>query len=229
MRAAPLAFFRDANDPQFARTIRDVAAITHHNDEASAGAKAVIQSLQLLASTKMSRHDFLTQLTQDLPDTALSDRLVELPNDAGYLDAAERVGNSGRTAESVALAIFIGLSETTIEHAILAAIRAGGDTDTIAAIAARCEPLPAKRFLQRGFSTFRSQSASDLPRVCATRSNQLELATSLTINKIDVQRVDLSARSIKRAISNRVVDGRGPDRRRRVICDRGYPPVSQLP
>lgn len=51
--------------------------------------------------------------------------------------AARRVGTSGRTAQSIALAVFIGTSPLSVEDAVLAAIRAGGDTDTIAAVAAQ--------------------------------------------------------------------------------------------
>jgi ADP-ribosylglycohydrolase len=141
MRIAPLAFFGDARDPSFARTIRDVATITHRNDEAAAGALAVVVTMQLLSEHPESdRHATLRQLTGVLPDTALSDSLASLMTlaiDAPIDVAARQVGTSGRTAQSVALAIFIGATPIGIEDAILAAIRAGGDADTIAAIAAQ--------------------------------------------------------------------------------------------
>lgn len=152
MRIAPLAFFGDARSPDFARTIRDVASITHRNDEAAAGALAVVVTMQLLSQRADSdRHATLEELLGVLPDTALSDSLASLAtlaNDASIDAAARRVGTSGRTAQSVALAIFIGATPLGIEDAILAAIRAGGDTDTIAAIAAQLracdrEEIPA--------------------------------------------------------------------------------------
>lgn len=138
MRAAPLAFFGDAS---FARTIREVSTITHHNDEAAAGALAVVLAMQRLsADSSAGREATPRQLVDVLPDTALSDNLASLaslPGEAPFEAAAAEVGTSGRTAESIALTLFIGTSPIAIETAIVAAIRAGGDADTIAAVAAQ--------------------------------------------------------------------------------------------
>jgi ADP-ribosylglycohydrolase len=139
MRIAPLAVCGDVRDPAAMRSIRDVASITHRNDEAIAGAVAVVRALQYLGGGHAGQ-ELLTTLIDELPDTALSDslaKLVELPARGTASDAAEAVGTSGRTAESVALALFIGARTTTIEAAITAAIRCGGDTDTTAALAAQ--------------------------------------------------------------------------------------------
>ena len=141
MRAAPLAFCGDVSDPEFLRSVRDVARITHANDEAAAGALAVVAAMQWLADRgTQHRTDFLRQLVAFLPDTALSDSLIALaalPSDTGFEVAAQHSGTSGRTAHSIALAIFIGGSAVTIQEAIMAALRAGGDTDTIAAVSAQ--------------------------------------------------------------------------------------------
>jgi ADP-ribosyl-[dinitrogen reductase] hydrolase len=141
MRAAPLAFFGDAADPTFARTLRDVAGITHRNDEAIASATAMVIALQLLAAGQpRGRAELLRSVLERLPDTAVSDTLAilaDLPADARARDAAERSGTSGRAASSVPLALFIAVTETTMEAAIVAALRCGGDVDTIAAMAAQ--------------------------------------------------------------------------------------------
>jgi ADP-ribosylglycohydrolase len=82
----------------------------------------------------------LRALVEELPDTALSDSLAvvaSLPENATALDAASQIGASGRTAQSVALALFIGCSAPAIDIAILDAVRCGGDTDTTAALAAQ--------------------------------------------------------------------------------------------
>ncbi len=139
MRVAPLAFFGDAADPVFARLVRDVASITHRNDEAITGAVAVVSGMQGIAVQK-SRKAVLTSLIEDLPDTALSDSLAALaalPENADALDAATLIGTSGRTAQSVALALFIGSTPSSIDSAIRDALRCGGDTDTIASLAAQ--------------------------------------------------------------------------------------------
>lgn len=139
MRIAPLAFFGDAADAAFARLVRDIASITHRNDEAITGALAIVKAMQSVAAARSGR-EVLTLLVEGLPDTALSDSLaalIELPSHATAVDAARRTGASGRTAQSVALALFIGCSGSSIEGAIHDAVRCGGDTDTIASLAAQ--------------------------------------------------------------------------------------------
>jgi ADP-ribosyl-[dinitrogen reductase] hydrolase len=136
MRIAPLAFFVEAPD---SRVIRDVARITHCNDEAIAAATAVVRAMQL-ASAQSSRGFVLETLIDELPDTMLTDSLAmlaSLPHDASVFDAANAVGTSGRAASSVALAIFVASSTSSMSDAVLASIRCGGDTDTIASMAAQ--------------------------------------------------------------------------------------------
>ena len=74
MRIAPLAFFGDLADPSFARLVRDIASITHRNDEAITGAIAVVSGMQRV-TIEQPRKALLTSLIEDLPDTALSDSL----------------------------------------------------------------------------------------------------------------------------------------------------------
>ena len=139
MRIAPLAFFGDVGDPSFARLVRDIASITHRNDEAITGAIAIVSAMQRVA-VQQPWKAVLTSLIEDLPDTALSDSLaalVALPEDVDALDAATLTGTSGRTAQSVALALFIGCSASSIDIAVRDALRCGGDTDTIASLAAQ--------------------------------------------------------------------------------------------
>jgi ADP-ribosylglycohydrolase len=139
MRIGPLAFFGDVSDRAYARSIRDVASITHRNDEAIAGALAIVWSLQLLG-VRHALAQVLRALLDELPDTALSDSLAELaklPVGAPPQDAASTVGTTGRTSESVALAIFIGATAQSVEDAITTAVRCGGDTDTVAALSAQ--------------------------------------------------------------------------------------------
>jgi ADP-ribosylglycohydrolase len=57
MRIAPLAFMLDATLPSSRRTIRDVCRITHHSDEAYAGALAVILEIQGSATGATAGHE----------------------------------------------------------------------------------------------------------------------------------------------------------------------------
>jgi ADP-ribosylglycohydrolase len=140
MRIAPLAFFGDVSDATFVRAIGDIARITHRNDEAISAAIAVVCALQLAGARRQTRREVLAALVATLPDTALSDALVALaalPAVATASDAAKVVGTSGRAAQSVALALFLGAGTASIAGVIREAIQCGGYTDTVAALAAQ--------------------------------------------------------------------------------------------
>jgi ADP-ribosylglycohydrolase len=117
----------------------------------------------------------LRALVDQLPDTALSaslTALASLPDNATALDAATQTGASGRTAQSVALALFIGCTASAIDAAILDAVRCGGDTDTIAALAAQMraasgDQLPSEWLPHLPTEEVRQLSASLLRRTHA--------------------------------------------------------------
>ena len=141
MRIAPLAFCLDPREPKSRQTLRDVARITHHNEEAYAGAVAVAIAVRSAFDGRWDGQNNLLELVIGfLPDTLVRDRLIamnELPSSVSIRDLALRFGNSGFVAESVPLAIcganryreigFIRLLESLIA--------CGGDSDTIASIA----------------------------------------------------------------------------------------------
>lgn len=133
MRAAPLAFFLDPSSAPDRQLIRDVARITHHSDEAYAGALAVILAIRIASEAKSVPPNLAALVAQDLPDTALRDRLLHLAE-----APPARLLSSGHVVEAVPTALFLASRHTTsVLDVIRGAIRLGGDTDTIAAIAAQ--------------------------------------------------------------------------------------------
>ncbi|MCC7171701.1 MAG: ADP-ribosylglycohydrolase family protein [Planctomycetes bacterium] len=138
MRAAPLAFVLDPEDANDRRTLRDVCRITHHHDEAYAGALAVVVALHSASTSSLD--GLLERAAAALPDCRVRDRLRELamlaPN-SSIEDVGARYGNSGYVVESVPLALFIARDAATIGFSgvLERALRAGGDVDTIASIA----------------------------------------------------------------------------------------------
>lgn len=127
MRIAPLAFVLDASLLEHRRTIRDVCRITHHSDEACAGALAVILEIQGLPLLQ-------------LPDTNVRDRILEYQALADTMtigEAAARFGSSGYVVESVPLAIFAARQAAKLGFAGMLdqIISVGGDTDSNASIA----------------------------------------------------------------------------------------------
>jgi ADP-ribosyl-[dinitrogen reductase] hydrolase len=139
MRIAPLAFFLDPENTLARQTIRDVSRITHHNEEAYAGALAVVLAVRAAFKGSWGEEQNLLELViRGLPDTNVRDRLAEMAMlNIPISEVAQCFGNSGYVVESVPLAIY-GAHQITVlgfEQMIRALISTGGDTDTIASIA----------------------------------------------------------------------------------------------
>ena len=133
MRIAPLAFCASAYD----RTkIKDVVRITHQNDEAYAGALAVIQAI---IDWPESEHISLQLLARDLPDTQVRDRILSLDEkcDESIAGIGKLMGTSGFVVETIPLALFAAskVKEIEFEQVLRKLIQAGGDTDTTCSIA----------------------------------------------------------------------------------------------
>lgn len=156
MRSAPLGFCVDPGDRTARQTIRDVSRITHHHEEAYAGALAVVIAVRAAYNGAWTgENDLIPILIEGLPDTQFRDQLLRLPrlDERRDLKAlAQLTGTSGYVIESVPLALagasLIGQLE--FDTLIKELISCGGDTDTIAAIAGQVAgTLIGKRFLPR--------------------------------------------------------------------------------
>jgi ADP-ribosylglycohydrolase len=138
MRIAPLAFLLDPADPEQRTVIRDVSHITHRNDEAYAGALAVVLAIRsVLTGTWSAERSFLAAAFEGLPDSNVRDRIFELlPLRERPAEVARRFGSSGYVAESVPLALYCAqsIAGDPLPEVLGRAIEAGGDTDTIASI-----------------------------------------------------------------------------------------------
>jgi ADP-ribosyl-[dinitrogen reductase] hydrolase len=141
MRAAPLAFCLDPAEPADRQRIRDVSRITHHSEEAYAGALAVVKAVRAATSGVWKGGDnLIDSIIGVLPDSAVKDRVKELANlgaDRSLAEIAERCGASGYVAESVPLALYAAqkVERLGFEKMLTELIRVGGDTDTNASIA----------------------------------------------------------------------------------------------
>lgn len=136
MRIAPLAFFLDPRVDRDRQLIRDVSRITHRNDEAYAGAVAVVAAVR--ARIWSESQDPIEEAISVTPDSALRDRLIEvqmLREPAGVV--AVKFGTSGHAVDAVPIALYIArsLTSSSPEAALAEAAGVGGDTDTIASIA----------------------------------------------------------------------------------------------
>lgn len=141
MRIAPLAFHLDPTRDEDRQITRDVCRITHHNDEAYAGALAVLAAIRWLAFDRAASPTKLFEtVSTHLPDSRVRDRIMELaslPNELTVAEIASRYGASGYVVESVPLALYAArqIDRFPLEVVLRNAIEAGGDTDTIASMA----------------------------------------------------------------------------------------------
>lgn len=141
MRIPPLAFVLSPASYEDRRTLRDVCRITHHSDEAYAGALAVVYAIHISLSNEPAG-SLLSHAATQLPDTNVRDRLATfatLDKGVAIVEAAQRFGSSGYVVESVPLAIFAAekCPEIGFESMLAQVIATGGDTDTNASIAAQ--------------------------------------------------------------------------------------------
>lgn len=139
MRIAPLAFCLDPGVPSDRTAIYDVCRITHHHDEAYAGALAIVLALRhVLAAPERLERELLAVVSVELPDCRVRDAiraLASLAIDAPLAIAARRCGTSGFVAESVPLALYAAQRAPRMDLGVLLreVIALGGDTDTNAA------------------------------------------------------------------------------------------------
>jgi ADP-ribosyl-[dinitrogen reductase] hydrolase len=142
MRVAPLAFLLDPVIDADHVLIRDVCRITHHHDEAYAGALAVLVAIRLMVfgSWQPGESNLLELVASSLPDSQVRDRLLRyrgFPAHTLPQDVADCWGSSGFVVESVPLALFAAqaIASQPFESVIAQAVAAGGDADTVASIA----------------------------------------------------------------------------------------------
>lgn len=141
MRIAPLAFCLNPAEFQSRQTIRDVSRITHHHEEAYAGALAVAFAINAVLTGQWNgQTSLLPLIAEQLPDTSVKDRLIaltEFDDRTSLAEIADRFGCSGYVVESVPLALFGAgrIRQLGFKTMLTELISCGGDTDTIASIA----------------------------------------------------------------------------------------------
>lgn len=137
MRAAPFGvYFR--NDLQSLIAIAKMdSAITHASEEAEAGAIAI--ALASAYAVNGETGDLLDELWKVLPDSKVKSTVYSLDSlvDSPYItpeQALRVIGTKGDVRQTVPAALYCFLKFDNYHDAVFAAIKAGGDTDTTAAI-----------------------------------------------------------------------------------------------
>lgn len=138
MRIAPLAFAYPTFNRQL---VEKVSKITHHNDEAYAGALSVVISLQAIITQEwQGEEDLFEIIASQLPDTRIRDRFLEIkriPKQVTIEWVGKQFGSSGYVVESVPLAILAAsqVLKVGFVQMLEQLVALGGDTDTNCSIA----------------------------------------------------------------------------------------------
>jgi ADP-ribosylglycohydrolase len=141
MRVAPLGlFYHRAPDRVILRAAEVEATITHDSDVAREGAVAIAMATALLARGLTKPAQVIERVLPYLPDQSqMHFRLVAANTKVRSTEPTalvlDRMGAKFHILETVPAALLAVARSTNFQEAVEASIRAGGDTDTTAAIA----------------------------------------------------------------------------------------------
>lgn len=136
MRAAPMGAFYHDDPLTVAEFARIESKITHKSLEAQEGAAAVALMVAFLWQG-VDKEKILESTMVFLRDSKVKDILVSLDRSKNQVKLPEvltQFGTRARVTQTVPSAAACFLMTESFEDAITAAIRAGGDTDTTAAV-----------------------------------------------------------------------------------------------
>jgi ADP-ribosylglycohydrolase len=137
MRAAPFGvWFRD-DLKSLIEAVKIDSAITHASEEAEAGALAIAIAAALAVNNDTNKLN--ERLWEYLPDSKVKNVIYSLASlvEAEHippLTALSILGTKADVRQTVPSAIYLFMRMNNYEEAVVTAIRAGGDTDTQAAI-----------------------------------------------------------------------------------------------
>ncbi len=137
MRAAPFGVFFRKDIKALIEAVSIDSEITHKSDDAKAGALAIALAAAFTANGDTDK--LLIRIFEKLPDSSIRKTIstLDLLICSDYIsprDALRALGTSANIKETVPAALYCFLKFDRFISGIYAAIKAGGDTDTTAAI-----------------------------------------------------------------------------------------------
>ncbi len=140
MRIAPVALI-DCRDLEKLHRDAEVASIiTHNNQEAVAGSRAVCYAIALAVRGALNTTSLIDEIIEYIGPCKVAENLQIakslLRQDISTTEALLRLGTSGYVVETVASALFCFLrTPEDFEETLISAVGGGYDTDTTAAVA----------------------------------------------------------------------------------------------
>jgi len=137
MRAAPFGVYFRNDLYSLVNICKIDSAITHASEDAEAGSIAI--ALAAAYAVNGNTDNLLEKIWEKLPNSKVKSLIYSLPSliDSSYIEpqqALRVLGTKADVRETVPSALYCFLKFDTYHEAIVAAIKAGGDTDTTAAI-----------------------------------------------------------------------------------------------
>lgn len=136
MRAAPFGVYFRNDIYSLTNIVKMDSAITHKSDEAEAGALAIALAAYYISNE--DTEDLATKICNALPASTVKAKLSQVPklvkSSAQPLEALKSIGTRADVRQTVPAVFYCYLKFEKYSEAIEHAIRAGGDTDTTAAI-----------------------------------------------------------------------------------------------
>jgi ADP-ribosyl-[dinitrogen reductase] hydrolase len=138
MRAAPLGLAYRHNLEKLMDCAMQDASITHNSLNPQMGSVAVSLGVALLANKVCTPQTVLAEVVEVLAESVVKDKMMlalnYLKDNASPQEALAGIGTSGYVPETVGAAFYCLSYTDNFKDSVVMAIKAGGDTDTTAAI-----------------------------------------------------------------------------------------------
>jgi ADP-ribosylglycohydrolase len=137
MRVAPIGLWYRKDPDKLIEVAMTDASITHNSHEPKMGSVAVALATALIANGT-NPSEVLDTVIDIVADSVVKDKMMaaayHLKSDTHYAEALDIIGTSGYVAETVGAAFYCLGATDNFKDAVIMAVKAGGDTDTTAAI-----------------------------------------------------------------------------------------------
>jgi len=139
MRASPIGLWYRKNPEKLIEVAMADASITHNSFEPKMGSVAVALGTAILANGTADKRGVLEAVADIVSDSIVKEKLLlalkHIEMGTEHFEALAEIGVNGYVPETVGAAFYCLGATDNYKDAVVLAVKAGGDTDTTAAIA----------------------------------------------------------------------------------------------